>query len=624
MAGEALQTSTSAGTTPPSASADPFAATSNLPALPSLNPSDSPYQPLALPQVAPPAQHPLPEQDPNQNIGAAGKAGAVAFMVDKVLRGATQGYDQARLQHAQQFNKKMTALSALQQQLGQQYKEAYNDVGSSRPGMTPERILADPKVKQLRDQLRAVHQTTLDSIQKYMPQLGTDGKPGKGGKGKGGQQPNLLQRMFGQEPDEALRAYAEAASKLGPTAFYQVATPQQLQAMHEQRQGKAAEQTAQTTESGSAATKAQNEARRQQLLSQPAPTDPAAAKARQDEIDRLTTALTPLSSHMTADEMKRQDYQSLLNSGQAPKGADGQPLSYEAWAAYAPAQGRAAAAPPKTPMMKSGIWQGHNVNAYYNLKDHVWMNSDGGQPIPGFAPAPTFAETGLYEPVLTYDLASGRLVSGTFNRRTGETRAQAIGTTGPLSSSVASSIQKNIQPAVEADTRYKIMLDNSIDALMGDQQAMVSLLMNHIGMTLGAQKGTRVAKSIIDEAQASAPWTQRVYAAWGHWDASGDWVYDGYKTGTKLTGRQIHQMIGLAKERRVRQWQQAQEGARAVGVDLAAPPLDTSLSTARVGGGTGAGSGQSGQFDVTDPKGKVHHFETKDQADHFKKLAGIK
>ncbi len=38
----------------------------------------------------------------------------------------------------------------------------------------------------------------------------------------------------------------------------------------------------------------------------------------------------------------------------------------------------------------------------------------------------------------------------------------------------------------------------------------------------------------------------------------------------------------------------------------------------------GGGQGGGGGVEVTDPKGKVHHFDTQEQADTFKKLAGIK
>ena len=50
---------------------------------------------------------------------------------------------------------------------------------------------------------------------------------------------------------------------------------------------------------------------------------------------------------------------------------------------------------------------------------------------------------------------------------------------------------------------------NLKDALAGDQQAMLSLVANHIGMTLGAQKGARINQAVWNEAVESAPWLAR-------------------------------------------------------------------------------------------------------------------
>src|SRR5271167_3252462 len=63
------------------------------------------------------------------------------------------------------------------------------------------------------------------------------------------------------------------------------------------------------------------------------------------------------------------------------------------------------------------------------------------------------------------------------------------------------------QPARDADQRYERMSADAPHALEGNQQAMLSLLTNHIGMTLGAQKGARITQQILDEAQKSAPMT---------------------------------------------------------------------------------------------------------------------
>ena len=88
--------------------------------------------------------------------------------------------------------------------------------------------------------------------------------------------------------------------------------------------------------------------------------------------------------------------------------------------------------------------------------------------------------------------------------------------------------------------RLKTMQDNLQAGLKGDQQAMLSLTANHIGMTLGAQKGARITRAVWDEATESAPWLSRVTARW---------TPDGYLSGVVLTPDQMHQMVHLGQEK---------------------------------------------------------------------------
>lgn len=584
-------------------------------ALPSLTPADSPYKPLDLPQVATPAVHPLPQQQPVQNLGAVNHAGAIAYVANQVLRGAIQGYDASRIQHAQQFNKKLSALSTLQNQLGQQYVEAYNEVGSSRPGMTPEQILADPKVKQLHNQLLAVHQTTLQAIQSYLPATGSTKKSSKTGKQ---QQKNLLERMFGQEPDESLQAYSEAAQHLGPTAFYQVANPQQLNALYQQRQSGAAH-------TATVATTEQNKFDYQNAVATmnqlgAIPSDKL-TPSQQQSLAHARGVIATANNYgieggkFNTGQHEYQDYLYKKEAGEIPSDT-----SFEAYQSSQRSAGTAAGKPPNwspspngdylfdknhpdrkafrddpnlTPeqqqlfasadrmrelkkldfMSKSGVADGHNVQAYYSVQHHGWVDSATGQALPDFHPAPTTAELGSYTPVVSFDPATHQMYAGSYDHHTGRTTMQAVTGSVSLSTQAASELAKNIQPAAEADARYRLMVENSVDALKGNQQAMVSLLMNHIGMTLGAQKGSRINQSVIREAEESAPWTQTIYAKWGHWDPDGTWVYDGYKTGINLTGNQIQQMVHLGKERRDQQWRQAETVGQMYGVPVEAPPL---------------------------------------------------
>ncbi|MHB8654989.1 MAG: hypothetical protein ACYDA9_14055 [Terriglobia bacterium] len=116
---------------------------------------------------------------------------------------------------------------------------------------------------------------------------------------------------------------------------------------------------------------------------------------------------------------------------------------------------------------------------------------------------------------------------------------------------------KLYEPALGADFRLQSMNESYPKALKGDQQAALSLLTNHIGMTLGLQKGARITKDILNEAQASAPWLQSLGAKFSS---------DGYLSGVTLTPTQMRQMVDLAKSQRDLAWNQARMGAHYIGV----------------------------------------------------------
>ena len=161
--------------------------------------------------------------------------------------------------------------------------------------------------------------------------------------------------------------------------------------------------------------------------------------------------------------------------------------------------------PPKPGTPHPGIANGRNVFGFFNPGKQQWQDA-AGNALPDFKPQPSFAETGLFEPMASYNPQTQSIALGSFNRRTGGlTFSNGGGTSIPLPPAIAATIGKEFGTAREAQTRLKIMQQNAVQAYQGNQQAMVSLLMNHIGMTLGAQKGTRVAKSAIDDAQQSAP-----------------------------------------------------------------------------------------------------------------------
>ncbi len=116
---------------------------------------------------------------------------------------------------------------------------------------------------------------------------------------------------------------------------------------------------------------------------------------------------------------------------------------------------------------------------------------------------------------------------------------------------------KIYEPAMGADFRLSQMQENLKDALKGDQQAMLSLLTNHIGMTLGLQKGARITKDILHEAQDSAPWLQKVAAKFDD---------RGYLSGVTLTPDSMRQMVKLGVNQRKLAWDRADSEAEFAGV----------------------------------------------------------
>lgn len=139
----------------------------------------------------------------------------------------------------------------------------------------------------------------------------------------------------------------------------------------------------------------------------------------------------------------------------------------------------------------------------------------------------------------------------------------------PFDRSNAEGASKSVETARGGDFRYRSMAGSLPKAKAGDQQAMLNLLTNHIGMTLGMQKGARITKDILHEAQKSTPWLQGLEAKFGS---------DGYMSGVTLSAPQMDQMMGLAVSQRSNAWAQAIESARQAGVaDKVQIPADVRI-----------------------------------------------
>jgi len=282
-----------------------------------------------------------------------------------------------------------------------------------------------------------------------------------------------------------------------------------------------------------------------------------------DERQRAAGVAPP---KMSSDERKRADFDDAKAGGY--KG------SYEQWTAEESAKGHFSGAGPAKINLKPGVSGGKSTFAYYNMDQHSWIDSNTGQKIPDFQPQPSFAQTGLWNLDVGYT-NDGTVVPVLMNRRNGQIK--------PVPGSlVAASQSKEIEdarkPAIQGDALLKTMLKSQRDAMTGNQQAMLSITANHIGMTLGAQKGARISQAIWNEAIASAPWIQTQTAKWFHPanDGSGDMIFDGYKSGVNLTPEQVVQMVELAKQRRQILWEQFAQTAAANGVQVKIPDFKES------------------------------------------------
>ena len=102
-------------------------------------------------------------------------------------------------------------------------------------------------------------------------------------------------------------------------------------------------------------------------------------------------------------------------------------------------------------------------------------------------------------------------------------------------------IIKAYQPTLDSAERLNVMTESYEKAVKDhDQQAMLNLLANHLGMTMGLQKGARLTKDIINEAKQSQPWLAGLQSKFDK---------DGYLSGVTLSPNQMRQMVALGQER---------------------------------------------------------------------------
>lgn len=149
--------------------------------------------------------------------------------------------------------------------------------------------------------------------------------------------------------------------------------------------------------------------------------------------------------------------------------------------------------------------------------------------------------------------------------------ASAPGKADTQDRTLKNEVLKIYAPAQDSAERLNVMTENYKDAVeKHDQQAMLSLLANHLGMTMGLQKGARITQAVMNEAVASRPWLQGVQAKFDK---------DGYLSGVNLTPTQMEQMVKLGQGRFSQDIQKSKSSAKYIGAVDDGPERVPSRST---------------------------------------------
>lgn len=201
---------------------------------PSLDPAASLYTPLSLAPVDPGQglSAALPKQQEPSPLGAVTKGGAIAYMLDKVFRGAIQGHDAAIASSVDQFNKKLAAQQGLHNIAAQNYFGLLQSGQGIERGPDGSPVIGPDGMATLNDagkaaqnQVKASLEALQDSVnQRFPPPKKTvkqtsggssgsasgNGQPGSGsGPGPG----NLISRISNHknDPNDALTATIQGA-----------------------------------------------------------------------------------------------------------------------------------------------------------------------------------------------------------------------------------------------------------------------------------------------------------------------------------------------------------------------------------------------------------------------------
>lgn len=203
-----------------------------------------------------------------------------------------------------------------------------------------------------------------------------------------------------------------------------------------------------------------------------------------------------------------------------------------------------------------------------------WIDPQTQKPIPNFAPTPSFAETGYYEPV-EVPTPNGGMAPAIFDRRTGKTTLSPTNN-APIPREAAKPVDEALGTARGMD-RLEGAQKDILAAVekRGDKGPMgggpylngpesMQFVANHIAMTFGAVKGARVGRDLIEQHVQARDLDQATEAA-----------AQKVLSGGIITYSQAQQMMQTAAINRKRAWQQAKDAATQYGVpDAVRMPAD--------------------------------------------------
>lgn len=284
-----------------------------------------------------------------------------------------------------------------------------------------------------------------------------------------------------------------------------------------------------------------------------------AATHQQTEPIKASAAATTAGAHQQEADVKQNDLKSQFADIVLGGGKPGDP-DYDRTLTALQSENKTNPQLAKMQHVSGTDGKGTSAFANYHADTGTYTHPDGS-PFPDFKPAPTYAQTGFYQPTMVAT-PEGGMQPGLLNARSGAVTIPKTDSNVAIPRDVQTEVNKELETARNSDRRLAIMEHNLDSALRGDQQAMVSLVANHIGMTLGAQKGARINQAVWDEAIKSRPWLQGAQAKFDD---------RGYLSGVTLSPEQMHQMVDLAKEIRDQQWNQVNQAFGNYGIKHSEP-----------------------------------------------------